>query len=270
MNPLLFTALAAYVVAAIHSHIAFVNKRKAIADISLYALAIGFVIHTIALISEWISDGRYPLYGMRETLSFLAWTLVGTFAITLFRYRTLALGSFITPVVVLLTSAAMLFRSVSVSPDLAQLSSRWLAVHTTLWIFAYSALFVVFAASIMFLLQERELKHKTFGSLFHRLPSLMTVNDIATTAAAIGFSLLTIGIFSGMLLSWSRTHRIWQNDPKEILAGLTWLVYFVLILYRMTEKWRGTRAAWLGVVGFGLVICTFLGARLMGGYHLFG
>jgi len=33
---------------------------------------------------------------------------------------------------------------------------------------------------------------------------------------------------------------------------------------------RGRNAAWLGVVGFGLVLFTYLGTRLLGGYHVFG
>jgi ABC-type transport system involved in cytochrome c biogenesis permease subunit len=121
----------------------------------------------------------------------------------------------------------------------------------------------------MYLLQERELKLKTFGAIFHRLPSLTTINDIATTTAGTGLTLLTLGIISGMLWSSSRDGQLWHNDPKEIFAALTWLLYLMLILYRATAGWRGRRAAWLGVAGFALVLCTFIGARLMGGYHVF-
>jgi ABC-type uncharacterized transport system permease subunit len=125
-------------------------------------------------------------------------------------------------------------------------------------------------ASVMYLLQERELKLKTFSAIFHRLPSLATVNELATTAAALGLTLLTLGIASGMLWSSARDGRIWHNDPKEIFALLTWLLYLLLIIYRSTAGWRGRRAAWIGVAGFGLVLCTFFGARLLGGYHVFG
>jgi len=51
---------------------------------------------------------------------------------------------------------------------------------------------------------------------------------------------------------------------------LTWLLYFTLLLYRSSAKWRGKNAAWLGVLGFALVLCTFFGTRLLGGYHVFG
>jgi ABC-type uncharacterized transport system permease subunit len=44
----------------------------------------------------------------------------------------------------------------------------------------------------------------------------------------------------------------------------------VLIVYRFTPKWRGRSAAWLGVVGFALVLLTFLGTRFLDSYHVFG
>ena len=80
----------------------------------------------------------------------------------------------------------------------------------------------------------------------------------------------TLGIATGMFWSSIRTGRVWHNDPKEIFALLTWMLYFVLTVYRTTASWRGRRAAWLGVIGFALVLCTFFGARLLPGYHVFG
>jgi ABC-type uncharacterized transport system permease subunit len=273
MKPLLVMILAAYTVAAIHSILAFVNKRRTLERLSLCALAIGFAMHTTALLLDWAQDGHYPLYSLRETLSFLAWTLVATYGLTLYRYRTLvALGSVTLPLVALLTFAAAAGGDANPSSQsaLAGEGANWLfPVHTTLLLFAYASFFVVFAASVMYLWQERELKLKTFSSIFHRLPSLSAVNDIATNAAGIGWTLLTLGILTGMLWSSSRDGRLWHNDPKEIFAVLTWLLYLALINYRLSAKWRGRRAAWLGVAGFALVLCTFFGARLLGGYHVF-
>ncbi len=274
MKPLLLTVLAAYVVAAIHSILAFVNKRRTLERISLMSLSAGFVLHTIALLADWIEEGHYPLFGLRETLSFLGWTLAATYGLILYRYRTQALGTFTLPLIAMLVFIASVTRDTGASATGTVTTGNgaaWLfPVHTTLLIFAYAAFFVVFVASIMYLLQERELKLKTFGAIFHRLPSLTTINDIATTTAGIGLTLLTLGIITGMVWSSSRDGRLWHNDPKEIFAVLTWLLYFLLILYRATAKWRGRRAAWLGVAGFALVLCTFFGARLMGGYHVFG
>ena len=272
MRSLLLAVLAAYVVAAIHAVLAFINKRRALQRVSEVALATGFLLHTGALVADWIIDGHYPLFFLRETLSFLAWTLVASYLLILYRYRARALGTFILPLVSFLVFIAAVMHSGTAGPtNPVAVRDTWLfPVHTTLLLFAYAAFFVVFIASVMYLLQERELKLKTFGAIFHRLPSLTTVNEIATSSAAIGLTLLTVGIATGMLWASSRDGRLWHNDPKEIFAALTWLLYVSLIVYRSSAGWRGRRAAWIGVAGFALVLCTFFGARMMGGYHVFG
>jgi ABC-type uncharacterized transport system permease subunit len=273
MRLLLLAAVAAYAVAAIHSVLAFVNKRRAADRVALFSLAAGFAAHTLSIALDWVQDGHYPLYSFRETLSFLAWTLAVAYFVASVRYRVNnALAVLTMPLVAFLVTASALVRAGSSGNSAANVTdgvAAWLfPVHTTLVIFAYASFFVVFAASLMYLWQERELKLKTFGAFFHRLPSLSTVDDIGQTAAGIGFMLLSLGIVTGVIWSSQRTGRMWHNDPKEIFALLTWLLYLTMIHYR--AQWRGRRAAWVGVVGFGLVLFTFLGTRLMGGYHVFG
>lgn len=272
MKSLLLAVLAAYVVSAIHAVLAFLNKRRALQRVSETALAAGFVLHTTALIADWAIDGHYPLFYKPETLSFLAWTLVLSYGLMLYRYRARPLGVVTLPLVSLLVFIAIIIRPAPSDQAAAStLAASWLfPVHTTLLLFAYAAFFLVFLASIMYLILERELKRKTFSAIFHRLPSLTTVNEIATMSSAIGVTLLTVGIASGMWWSSSRYGRLWQNDPKEIFAALTWVLYLLLIFYRSTSSWRGRKAAWMGVAGFALVLLTFFGAQLMGGYHVFG
>ena len=270
MRSLLLAVLAAYLIAAIHSILAFVNKRRSLQRVAEWSMAVGFVLHTGALIADWAIDGHYPLFFLRETLSFLAWALVALYSVVLYRYRAQAVGAFTMPLISVLTFMALLMGSDSgTTPE--TFSTSWLfPIHTTLLVFAYAAFFIVFMASVMYLLQERELKLKTFSAIFHRLPSLSTVNELATSAGTLGLTLLTLGIATGMIWSSTRSGRVWHNDPKEIFALLTWLLYFFLTVYRSTANWRGRRAAWLGVVGFALVLCTFFGAPFLGGYHVFG
>lgn len=272
MNSLLLTTLAAYIIAAIHAVLAFINKRQALERVALYSLAFGFALHTTYLVKDGIDSGHCPIFGFRETILFLAWTLVIAFGVLHYRFHISALGIFITPIITALTLSAIFIEPSIANPStiLFDKDASWLPVHTALWIFSYTALLIVFVTSIMYLVQEHELKSKTFSSLFHRLPSLTTVNDIAATATSIGFGLLTTGIITGVLLSYHRDGHFWHNDPKEIFAVLTWLLYFGLIVYRSSKSWRGKRAAWIGIAGFAFVLCTFFGARLLGGFHVFG
>lgn len=270
MRSLLLAVLAAYLIAAIHSILAFVNKRRSLQRVAQWSMAVGFVLHLATLIDDWAVDGHYPLFGLRETLSFLAWALVGGYALVLYRYRAQAVGAFAMPLTCILMFAALLMNP-DATTSAAAFSTTWLfPIHTTLLVFAYAAFFIVFMASVMYLVQERELKLKTFSAFFHRLPSLSTINEIATHAAAIGLTLLTLGLVTGVFWNWSLHREMWRNDPKEIFAVLTWLLYFVLAIYRSSANWRGRRAAWLGVLGFVLVLCTFFAAPLLGSYHVFG
>ncbi|HEV2834761.1 MAG TPA: cytochrome c biogenesis protein CcsA [Pyrinomonadaceae bacterium] len=270
MRSLLATVLAAYLIAAIHSILAFINKRRSVQRVAEWATVAGFILHTGALVADWVIDGHYPLFFLRETLSFLAWAVVAVYALVLYRYKAQAVGAFCMPLVSALTFAALLANTGPTDAPASFSATRLFPIHTTLLIFSYAAFFIVFMASVMYLLQERELKLKTFGAIFHRLPSLSTVTELANTAAAVGLTLFTLGIITGMVWSWARYGRIWHNDPKEIFALLTWLLYLALMLYRLTANWRARRAAWLGVVGFGLVLCTLFVARFLGGYHVFG
>ena len=270
MKPFLYAALAGYVIAAIHALLAFVNKRRSAERLTLYAAVFGFAAHTGSIIVDWARDGRYPLFSTPEALSFLAWTLVVAFWLVTYRYPLRALGAFLLPVVALLVFATQL---VSASPardpsTVTDGSGSWLfPVHVTLLLFGYASFFVAFSASVMYLWQERELRLKKFGAVFHRLPSLTTVDDVASTAASVGFTLLTLGIVTGVIWSRARSIRRFHNDPTEFFALLTWVVYLALLHYRV--QWRGRRAAWLGVGGFTLVLCTFVGAVALGGFHVF-
>ena len=271
MKSLLIITLIAYAVAAIHALLAFINKRRSAERTALYTLAAAFTGHTVALALDWAQNGHYPLFGLRETFSFLAWTLVVAYGLALYRYHARALGAITLPIVTLLLLVAILVHAGdnAAANSVTQGVAVWLfPIHTTLLVCAYAAFFVVFAASVMYLWQERELKLKTFSAFFHRLPSLSTVDDIGATAVGIGFTLLSLGILTGIIWSSERSGRLWHNDPKEVSALLTWLLYLTMIHYR--AQWRGRKAAWVGVAGFVLVVFTFLGTRWLGGYHVFG
>jgi ABC-type transport system involved in cytochrome c biogenesis permease subunit len=271
MKSLLLVTLLIYAVAAIHAVLAFVNKRRSAEQTALIALGAAFVGHTVAFVLDWVQNGHYPLFGLRETFSFLAWTLVVAYALALYRYHARALGALMLPIITLLLLVSLLVHTGdnATANSITQGVAVWLfPVHTTLLVCAYAAFFVVFAASLMYLWQERELKLKTFSGFFHRLPSLSTVDDIGATAVGIGFTLLSLGILTGIIWSSERSGRMWHNDPKEVFALLTWLLYLTMIHYR--AQWRGRKAAWAGVAGFALVVFTFLGTRWLGGYHMFG
>lgn len=133
-------------------------------------------------------------------------------------------------------------------------------VHTVSSLLSYAAFLVAFIAGILFLVQERQLKRKTMGALFHRLPSLDVLDRVNFASLGIGLGLLTVGVVFGFLKVEAVFGRWWTGDPKEVLTVGLWAAYIGLWVTRSRATLRGRRVAVLSIVGFCLVLFTLLGA----------
>ncbi len=143
-----------------------------------------------------------------------------------------------------------------------------LVFHTIFSLLSYAAFLVAFLSGILFLIQERQLKRKTMGVLFHRLPSLERLDRINFLAIGIGFGLLSAGVGLGLLSMRVWLGRWWVGDSKEYLAVLLWLSYLALWIIRLRATLRGRPVALLSVLGFSLVLFTALAASwLMPSMH---
>ena len=94
------------------------------------------------------------------------------------------------------------------------------------------------------------------------------LDNIGYVCIVVGFSMLTLGLITGFVYAKAVWGRFWSWDPKEVWAGITWLFYAVLLHERLTVGWRGRRSAIMAIIGFGVLIFTFLGVNLfMEGHH---
>ena len=265
---LLRLALGLYCVGFVHSVLTVLNKRHTFFKPAVAAVFAGFVAHTGSIVARAMEVHYLPLVQHFEKFSFFGALATLGFLIAYAKYRIAPLSVFAFPLIFIMTFLANLFYdpSPSIPPVLR---SNWLYIHTPLVFFGYAALFIAFAAAIMYLIQEKELKSKHPTRFFHnRLPSLEVCDDLAYRALAIGFPLITLGIISGAL--WAQSvWGVWAGDTKVLLSFLTWFVYLLLIHYRLIAGWRGKKAAYLSIVGFIGVLVTFLGANYFGGLHTF-
>ncbi|MEK7834278.1 MAG: cytochrome c biogenesis protein CcsA [Acidobacteriota bacterium] len=238
----------------------------------------GFITHSAAILIGWRQAGHFPIVNPREVSSFIAWAIVAYFLLTSRRYQNRALPTFLLPLVYLFALVSMILPDSSQSLPTAlegaiaanTMTKVIFPIHVTLVIFSYAAFIVTFVCGLMYLIQEHELKAKHFGAAFQRLPALNTCDEIGYRSLTVGFVLLTLGVVTGIFWNNLRDGRYWHNDPKEVMALVTWLVYLFIMHYRLMAGWRGRRVAWLSIAGFVVVMLTWLGARALGGYHVFG
>jgi len=129
--------------------------------------------------------------------------------------------------------------------------------------FILSALVAAIFANLLYLLLlwRRE-------DLERLLPDADTLDRITYKTICIALPLLTLMIAAGAYWANKAWGSYWNWDPKETWAAITWLVYAGYLHMRITRGWRGRRAAYFAILGFGVVMFTFFGVTyLLNGSH---
>lgn len=270
MNRVLFgITLFFYFLATFHYLLFLINQRESIGKVCQITTIVGFGFHTASIIYQMVSLSRIPLTSIRESLGFFAWAIVLIYLILEYKVKIRVMGAFIIPLAFIAVAVSLTFPIIT-TPLPAYFSSAWLGIHTTLAFLADASFAIAFGVGIMYLIQERQLKHKNPGAFYHRLPNLDVLDELDYKAIALGFPLLTLAIVTGSIWANSAWGYYWGWEPKEIWSLITWLIYAAYLHARLVGGWRGRKAAYLAVIGFVLVIFTFLGVNLLlPGQHAF-
>jgi len=263
MNALLFYGtLGIYAIATV-AYLAYLLKpQEKLGRAAYLSISGGFVIHCAFTIVRYFEAGHTPITNLHESLSFFSLAVIGVFIAFERKYRIHILGSFVTPLALLLMLASSIYPSaIPLLPP--ALKSRWLFVHSTLAFVSYATFSVAFGAAIMYLIQEHFLKKKQLGPLYQKLPSLDVLDDINYRCLTFGFPLLTVAIITGAIWAETAWGTYWSWDPKETWSLITWFIYAALLHGRLTTGWRGRKAALLSIIGFFVLLFTFLGVNLL-------
>jgi len=214
-------------------------------------------VHAAALATFTSRWGELPLVGLGPSLSSLAFLIAIGSLIVATVGRVGPLGLVLVPVVAAVLGAALL---VGLEPqgEVRTFQGAWFVLHVVLAFAGYVALTVAFAAGLMYLLQFRQLKSKRFGAIFRFFPPLDTLERIGTRALLVGFPALTVALL--LATAWvTRFPEPASPGNSHVVWGvLTWAVILVALLARVGGGRRGHRGALVSVLGFVVVVLTFL------------
>lgn len=262
---LLWLALAVYGLGIILTLPTLRRRSPSLRPAALAALGLGLLLHSAALAAAAVETQRVPVNDVRSALSFFACLVTAAFLFAYVRYRISALGLFMLPLVFVLTLISAL-RPVE-SFGSAAFRGGWLALHIATIFLGYTGFFLTFVASLMYLIQERELKSKRPKAFYYRLPSLEVLDQLYDRSLLFGLPFLSAGILTGFVWA-SRTWKgPWELDPKIVASLFTWVIYLVLFSTRLSGSWHGRRSAYVAILAFGAVMVTFLGVSLLSGQH---
>ena len=231
-------------------------QKRPVYRVANIVLWVGFLCHTGVIALQCFQGGHIPVGNLHETLSTFGWAVVGVFLLLQTKFHLMVLGALVAPLATLsIVIASILPRpQVELAPFFEDL---WRTIHVGTLILGNAALAIACLVGILYLIQERAIKDKRPGFFFRRLPSLKLLDSTGYASLIVGFPLLTFGVITGVIYAQIVRGRFWTWDPREIFAGITWLVYAALLHERLAVGWQGRRAAIMTIVGFLILLFTF-------------
>ncbi|MGH7884330.1 MAG: cytochrome c biogenesis protein CcsA, partial [Thermodesulfobacteriota bacterium] len=225
------------------------------------------ICHTVLLVN-FVMKGDVSGGASRSLLIF-SWLVVIVFLISQIKFVTPVIGAFISPVAFIGTFQSIIIPSGIIAID-PSLNNPWILIHIIL-IFLGEAFFsIAFISGLIYIFEENQLKSKKITNYLKKLPSLTTLDRINHFSLLLGFPFLTVGLAIGHIMAKEIWGESWIWGAKETWSTVTWLLYAFLINGRLSSGWKGKKSALGAVIGFAIIVITFLIGYVTPGQHRFG
>jgi cytochrome c-type biogenesis protein CcsB len=256
----LYAAAAGFYAAAWRSTRAFVGR----AATALLCAALAF--NAGLIVERWIEAGRAPFKSLFESLVFFAFTTGVVYLAFERLYRTRAFGALAALLTLALLGYALGKWDAEIVKLPPALQSAWFVPHVVVYFVGYAAVSLAALLAAVQLLAPRVPLLQRLTTL--RAGTILTgktldLEQMTYELIRFGFVLLTVGLLVGSVWAKSAWGDFWVWDPKENWSLVTWLVYGAYLHLRKVRGWRGDRAAWLVLLGFAVVMFTYLGMSML-------
>jgi len=255
-NGLFYLTAALYVVAS-GLFLRFLARGKGdIGTLGPRLIGSGAVLHGAHICVFSLVLKQCPIAGVHFPMSVASALMCLAYVIMRRRLKMEVAGAFIAP---LALTSLMASHFVGDTNEASRgVKSAILPFHVTTNLFGIALFGLAFSAATLYLVQERLLKKKRIDGVFRRLPPLDQLDRAEHRFLLAGFPLLTIGIITGTF--WAR--RVEMGAPQEVLRAIfgyvTWLVIAAVLFLRAAAGWRGRRAAYGTIAGFGFAVLVLI------------
>ncbi len=208
---------------------------------------------------------RFPVSNLYETLILLACFLAGIYLILAFKYKWHFLNWLVNIIILAVLLYALWLPSAQKEgiPLIPALQSYWRIIHVPPLLASYT--FFCFSAlgGLFYLFEDFTNKSQN---------KLEFYAEIIYRCTAFGFPLLTFGIITGALWANHAWGNLWQWDPKENLALVTWFCYAAYLHLKISGKASGRVLALISIIGLLATYLTYIGINQLniGGLHSYG
>ena len=236
-----------------------IGKRRFKIPANFFFL-LAFLMVSIYILKAWLVTGQPPFKTMFQSLVFLVWNISLIYFILEKTENLYFLGGFVSLFNLFILIFSMVFTDIVKINLPPALQSVWFIPHVVLYFAGYSFLFIGFLMSVLYLLFP---ERKYLGTT-HWSGQLWKDYDVFSYRAIVyGFMFLTLGLSIGAIWAKGAWGSFWSWDPKENWALITWFVYLTYLHMRYVKNWKGKRAAIISIIGFAVIIMTYIGVNYL-------
>jgi len=238
------------------SSVALAGSSSPLARSVAPALVVSLALLVAALVVRTIPAGYAPWANMHGFSLAFAAAVLGTYLVLA---RSAPIEG-LAPFAAVLAAGLVTFglgRDDAIDPLVPALQQPiLLTIHVGTAVLAYAI------SGIAFLAAAAEIGQARSGDRIPLLPPAGVSRAVGHRAVLLAFPILTIAIALGSVWANLAWRSYWSNDPKELAAAATWLVFGAYLhVAGRRDRWERL-APWLIVLGFGGVLFTYIGAGL--------
>lgn len=202
-------------------------------------------VHAGSIVFTAMQFGRIPLIGLHDTLGFMAFSIGAVFVAAAWN-RKRDLFSYLAIPLILLFMAGSIAAPAMGGPLPPVLKTIWFELHVLLSFISY-ALFAIGAIyGILFLYgHEPAAESSQYRCLL------------------LGYVLFSIAMIFGGVWAFLAWGTYWLWTPKELWTTIVWFFYSLYLHARLIRGWAGPKVVWMGIVGFVIVMFTYVGVGLL-------
>jgi ABC-type uncharacterized transport system permease subunit len=220
-------------------------------------LAVGAAMHGAHIYVASELAHVCPVEGIHSAMSVVSFFVCCAYLALRARWRIDVLGAFVAPLALTSLLASRFVGGGDIAPGPA-FKTALLPLHIAINMLGVALFSLACGAAITYLVQEKQVKKKRLEGVFLRLPPLDSLDRAEHKLLLWSFPLLTIGIVTGAF--W--TKRLEVTGALAVLhAALgygVWLICTAVLLLRAGAGWRGRRAAYGTIAGFGFTVLLLL------------
>lgn len=230
---------------------------------AIILMMVGGVILAGVLAYRGVGLTSMPAFNRFDAMTSYALAISGAYGLwSVYRYTRGIAGILIPYATLLLLCGISAFRLEAGVP--VPLQGPGMMLHVAAAYAAFGVFTLASISAVIYLMQDSNLKHKRFGVVWERLPSLEGLDHIMSRLVGVAFLLLTVSIGMGVVL----IHRVgggdeWTLDPKVVATAILWILLAVFVHLRASSGRHGRGVALVAVFGLGCLLFAFMGVHLV-------